>query len=128
MAKHQLYKFNDIEMPSPVAFDLELNDIDGDSKRGEGAIMYRIIIASDLRKYSCEWQGLTVDEKNLILKNTSAREGYPFFSCEFDNEYDEVEVSNFYKSSAKVKCTSIANGEKRYSLKMNIVEQGRSEK
>ena len=33
--KHQLYKFNDVEVASPVAFDMELNDLDGDSKRNE---------------------------------------------------------------------------------------------
>lgn len=128
MAKHQLYKFNNIDMPSPVSFDLELNDVDGDSNRNEAAYMVRIVIASDLRKYSCKWQGLSIAEKNLILKNTSSREGYTYFDCTFDNEYDEMETSQFYRGPVSIKCTSIADGNKRYTVEFNIIEVGREGK
>ena len=42
--KHQLYKFNNVEVASPVSFDMELNDLDGDSKRNESGYMTRIVI------------------------------------------------------------------------------------
>lgn len=123
--KHQLYSFNGVEVASPVEFSMELNDLDGDSKRNEAGYMTRIVIMSDIRKFSCRWQGLTIEEKNTILKNTSSREGHAIFECSFDNEYDEVETSYFYRGASKVTCTSIANGEKRYDLSFNIIETGR---
>ena len=126
--KHQLYKFNNVEVASPVAFDMELNDLDGDSKRNESGYMTRIVIMSDVRKFSCKWQGLNNEEKNIILKNTSSREGHAVFTCEFDNEYDEIETSEFYRGASKVVCTSIANGVKKYDVSFNIIEKGRRAK
>ena len=126
--KHQLYKFNNVEVASPVSFDMELNDLDGDSKRNESGYMTRIVIMSDVRKFSCKWQGLTNEEKNIILKNTSSREGHSVFSCEFDNEYDEVETSEFYRGASKITCTSTAGGTKKYDLSFSIIETGRGAK
>lgn len=120
----QLYQLNNIDVPAPVQFDLKLNDIDGDSKRNEYGDMVRIVIASDKRSYSCKWENLTIEEKNIVLQNTSSKFGCTVFPVRFTNEYDATETATFYRGT-NVTITPkliLSAEEKYYDVSFDIIE------
>ena len=120
----QLYQFNNVDVPAPVQFDLRLNDIDGDSKRNEHGEMVRIVIASDKRSYSCKWENLSIEEKNIVLQNTSSKFGCVNFPVRFTNEYDATETATFYRGT-NVTITPkliVSPTEKYYDVSFDIIE------
>lgn len=124
MAQHGIYTINGVTVASPVTFEPILNDIDGDSKRNESQTMVRIVLRPDVHKYKCEWKGITSSQKNVILKNTSADEGYETFTAVVDNVYDEKVEMKFYRG------TDVTVSNKKYypdgtmtcNLSFNIIE------
>lgn len=123
----KLLTINGVAVASPVKFELQGQDIDGDSNRNQAATMIRIVIAPDMRTISCQWYGITEEEKNLIIKNTSSRYGYAKFSVKFINEIGEEETADFYRGQFSLSQISFIAGEERYSLTFDIIENnGRS--
>lgn len=123
----KLLNINGVAVASPVKFELQGQDIDGDSNRNQAATMIRIVIAPDMRTISCQWYGITEAEKNLIIKNTSSRYGYAKFSVKFVNEVGEEETANFYRGQFTLTQISYIAGEEKYSLSFDIIENdGRS--
>lgn len=120
----QLFQFNGVNIPAPSKFELKLNDIDGDSKRNERGDMVRIVIASDKRSYSCAWEGITIEEKNTILQNTSSKFGHTIFSAMFVNEYDATETANFYRGTnvSIIPRLILSNSVKYYDVSFDIIE------
>ncbi len=121
----KILTINGYEIPSPSELSLELTDIDGNSQRNEAGFLNRIIIASDVRKFSVVWDGLNEGEKNELINITRAADGLEFFNMYFVDEYGEVDSSEFYRGPVSYTLTSVANGEKYYMVRFNIIERGR---
>ena len=120
----QLYQFKGVDVAAPTSFELKLNDIDGDSKRNEHGDMVRIVIASDKRSYSCTWESISIEEKNIILQNTSSKYGHTNFTAKFVNEYDAVETATFYRGTnvSIIPKLVVSDTEKYYDVSFDIIE------
>ena len=67
---------------------------------------------------------LSIEEKNIILKNTSSKFGYATFTANFANEYDENETATFYRgTNVLIEPVLIkSETEKYYNLSFDIIE------
>ncbi len=123
--KYFIYTIDGASVPSPVSFQLELNDIDaGETTRTGKGTLNRKIIMPGVRNFTIEWERLTEEGKNELLKATSARKGHAFFTVKFEPDGSvEPETSEFYRG--KVTITQEPGYGAFYKLSMSFVERGR---
>lgn len=61
-----MLKINGVAMPSPVACNPDISDIDGETNRDANAFLHRDRVATK-RKLNCEWGVLSASEASKLL-------------------------------------------------------------
>lgn len=61
-----MLKINGVTMPSPVACNPDISDIDGETNRDANAFLHRDRVATK-RKLNCEWGVLSASEASKLL-------------------------------------------------------------
>lgn len=115
-----MLKINNVSMPSPSVFEVDIQDIDGESNRNAKGDLLRDRIAVK-RKLNCEWPPLTPEECSTLLKAVSD----VFFSVYYpDPMTGGFETKTMYVGDRSVPALYTKDGKVYWkSLKMNFVEK-----
>lgn len=86
-----MLKINGTEVTAPKTYQVDINDIDGDSNRNAVGKLLRDRIAVK-RKLEMEWGPLTQDEISTLLSSVKDE----FFECEFIDTIEGVATRTMY--------------------------------
>lgn len=115
-----MLKINNVSITSPSVFEVDIQDIDGESNRNAKGDLLRDRIAVK-RKLNCEWPPLTAEECSTLLKAVSG----VFFSVYYpDPETGGFETKIMYVGDRSVPALCVKDGKIHWKgLKMNFIEQ-----
>lgn len=111
-----MLKINGVAIATPSVFQVDIEDVDGESGRNAKGQMLRDRIAVK-RKISCEWPPLTDGEISIILKSVQS----VFFEVTYPDPMEGIEVTKtFYVGTRSA--PMLYKG-KWQNLKMNFIER-----
>ncbi|EJT5924480.1 DUF6711 family protein [Clostridium perfringens] len=111
---------NGVEIATPKTFQVDINDIDGETNRNAKGEMLRDRIATK-RKLNCEWPPLNEYECSELLKAVKDI----FFQVTYPDPMEgRALTKTFYVGDRNIPALAIVNGEVIWKgLKMNFIEK-----
>ena len=111
---------NGVEIATPKTFQVDINDIDGETNRNAKGEMLRDRIAVK-RKLNCEWPPLNEYECSELLKAVKDI----FFQVTYPDPMEgRMLTKTFYVGDRSIPALSYIDGEIRWNgLKMNFIEK-----
>lgn len=111
---------NGVEIATPKTFQVDINDIDGETNRNAKGEMLRDRIAVK-RKLNCEWPPLSEEECSELLKSVKDI----FFQVTYPDPMEgRMLTKTFYVGDRSIPALSYIDGEMRWNgLKMNFIEK-----
>ena len=111
---------NGVEIATPKTFQVDINDIDGETNRNAKGEMLRDRIATK-RKLNCEWTPLNEYECSELLKAVKDI----FFQVTYPDPMEgRALTKTFYVGDRNIPALAIVNGEVIWKgLKMNFIEK-----
>ena len=111
---------NGVEIATPKTFQVDINDIDGETNRNAKGEMLRYRIATN-RKLNCEWPPLNEYECSELLKAVKDI----FFQVTYPDPMEgRALTKTFYVGDRNIPALAIVNGEVIWKgLKMNFIEK-----
>lgn len=114
-----MLKINGVAIATPKSFQVDIQDLDGESNRNAQGDMIRDRIAIK-RKLECEWPPLTQSESSTLLNAVSN----VYFTVTFPDPKDGVITKTMYVGDRTIPAYQYINGEVKWSgLKMNFIEK-----
>lgn len=115
-----MLKINNVSITSPSVFQVDIQDIDGESNRNAKGELLRDRIAVK-RKLNCEWPPLTAEESSTLLNAVSG----VFFNVYYpDPMTGNFETKTMYVGDRSVPALYIKDGKVLWKgLKMNFIEK-----
>lgn len=115
-----MLKINNVSITSPSVFQVDIQDIDGESNRNAKGDLLRDRIAVK-RKLNCEWPPLTAEECSTLLNAVSG----VFFNVYYpDPMTGNFETKTMYVGDRSIPALFIKDGKVFWkSLKMNFIEK-----
>lgn len=115
-----MIKINNTSIISPSVFQVDIQDIDGESNRNARGELLRDRIAVK-RKLNCEWPPLTAEECSTLLNAVSG----VFFSVYYpDPMTGNFETKTMYVGDRSTPALYIKDGKVLWKgLKMNFIEK-----
>lgn len=111
---------NGVEIATPKTFQVDINDIDGETNRNAKGEMLRDRIATK-RKLNCEWPPLSEEECSELLKAVKDI----FFQVTYPDPMEgRALTKTFYVGDRNIPALAIVDGEVIWKgLKMNFIEK-----
>ncbi|EOU1808319.1 MAG: DUF6711 family protein [Clostridium perfringens] len=111
---------NGVEIATPKTFQVDINDIDGETNRNAKGEMLRDRIATK-RKLNCEWSPLSEEECSELLKAVKDI----FFQVTYPDPMEgRALTKTFYVGDRNIPALAIVDGEVIWKgLKMNFIEK-----
>ena len=115
-----MLKINNVSIAVPSAFQVDIQDIDGESNRNAKGELLRDRIAVK-RKLNCEWPPLTAEECSTLLNAVSS----VFFNVYYpDSMTGNFETKRMYVGDRSIPALYMKDGKVFWKgLKMNFIEK-----
>lgn len=114
-----LIKINGVEIPTPSAYTVGIQDISKAERNANGTMIIERIATK--RKIEISWKTLSREDLSKILNSVSA----VFFNVEYmDPQENKLKTGTFYVGDRNSPMMSFLNGVPRYKdVKFSIVER-----
>ncbi|WP_346848479.1 DUF6711 family protein [uncultured Clostridium sp.] len=114
-----MLKINGVAIAAPSAYEVTIQDLDGESNRVAAGYMIRDRIAVK-RKINLEWPPLSQMEISTLLNSVSS----VFFTVTFPDPQQGMITKTMYVGDRTAPAYQYKNGEVKWSgLKMNFIEK-----
>jgi len=114
-----MLKINNVAIAAPSAYEVTIQDLDGESNRNASGNMIRDRIAVK-RKINLEWPPLSQGELSTLLNAVSS----VFFTVTFPDPQLGMVTNTMYVGDRTAPAYQYKNGEVKWSgLKMNFIEK-----
>lgn len=114
-----MLSINGVAIATPKSFQVDIQDLDGESNRNAQGDMIRDRIATK-RKLECEWGPLTQNEIQILLSAVSS----VFFTVTFPDPQLGMVTKTMYVGDRTAPAYQYINGEVKWQgLKMNFIEK-----
>ncbi len=114
-----MLKVNGVAIAAPSAYEVTIQDLDGESNRVAAGYMVRDRIAVK-RKINLEWPPLSQMEISTLLNSVSS----VFFTVTFPDPQQGMITKTMYVGDRTAPAYQYKNGEVKWSgLKMNFIEK-----
>ncbi|MEW8993116.1 DUF6711 family protein [Clostridium sp.] len=114
-----MLKVNGVAIAAPKAYEVTIQDLDGESNRNASGNMIRDRIAVK-RKINLEWQPLNQGEISTLLNAVSS----VFFTVTFPDPQQGMVTKTMYVGDRTAPAYMYINGQVKWSgLKMNFIEK-----
>lgn len=114
-----MLKVNGVAIAAPSAYEVTIQDLDGESNRNASGNMIRDRIAVK-RKINLEWPPLSQVEISTLLNAVSS----VFFTVTFPDPQQGMITNTMYVGDRTAPAYQYKNGEVKWSgLKMNFIEK-----
>lgn len=113
-----MLKINNIKMPTPSSYDLNIEDLDSEeSRRLESGYLTRSVIRKNVHKLNLSWKNIYDNDVKLIKDNISK----DYFTVLFKTEVGAISA-NMYAGSRRFKLIRSINGRNIWEMSVNLVE------
>lgn len=114
-----MLKINGVAIATPKVFQVDIEDLDGETNRNANGDLLRDRIAVK-RKLNCEWGPLTNEECSILLKSVKD----VFFSVTYpDPQEGTMLTKRMYVGSRSAPMYQIVNGVAKWNgVKFNLIE------
>ena len=114
-----MISINGVAIATPKTFQVDIQDLDGESNRNAQGDMIRDRIAVK-RKISLEWPALTQSESSTLLNAVSS----VYFTVTFPDPKDGMITKTMYVGDRTTPAYQFKDGQVKWSgLKMNFIEK-----
>lgn len=114
-----MLSINGVAIATPKSFQVDIQDLDGESNRNAQGDMIRDRIAVK-RKISLEWSPLTQSESSTLLNAVSS----VYFTVTFPDPKDGMITKTMYVGDRTTPAYQFKDGQVKWSgLKMNFIEK-----
>ncbi|MEN8079150.1 DUF6711 family protein [Clostridioides difficile] len=114
-----MLSINGVAIATPKSFQVDIQDLDGESNRNAQGDMIRDRIAVK-RKISLEWPPLTQSESSTLLNAVSS----VYFTVTFPDPKDGMITKTMYVGDRTTPAYQFKDGQVKWSgLKMNFIEK-----
>lgn len=117
MPELNILSINGVQLPAPMSYSVEYNDLDSeDTGRSEDGMLHRVRIRSGVAKIQVSWQQLTTEKATLIL-NAITPDSFTvtyFFGVQ--------KTATMYAGNQTCELIRVNHGQAKWNIGFNLIE------
>ena len=117
MAELNIISINGVQLPAPMSYSVEYNDLDSeDTGRSEDGMLHRKRVRSKVVKIKVAWEQLTQDKADLIL---NAIEPASFTVTYY---FGSQQTATMYAGNQTCQLLRVNHGQSKWNIGFNLIE------
>lgn len=117
MAQPNIISIDGVELPAPMTYSVEYNDLDSDDTgRSEDGMLHRVRVRSRVAKIKASWKQLDQEKADLILTAIAPDE------FEVVYYFGTQKTATMYAGSQSCECVRVNNGQAKWNVSFDLIE------
>lgn len=117
MAEPNILTIDDVELPAPMTYAVEYNDLDSDdSGRSEDGMLHRVRVREGVVKIKVSWKQIDQEKLNLILAAVAPDE------FEVTYYFGTQQTATMYAGSKSIECRRVNQGQAKWDISFDLIE------
>lgn len=117
MAQPNIISIDGVELPAPMTYSVEYNDLDSDdSGRSEDGKLHRVRVRSKVAKIKVSWRQVDQEKADLILTSIAPE------SFEVVYYFGTQQTATMYAGSPSCELIRVNNGQAKWNIGFDLIE------